>query len=235
MNRWVILTMLVLVVLILSSCVGGKDANSTPTGTDFDWDMYDGDLIPVDITDLTVLEIKETEVGTICLWDAVYVQLVITSDKLELPTTSGWRIQLDAFSARGITRDGKIIYTTSGQQPLALCLRDGNYGLLECFVREDVLNNFPNAISSGEYDLYAGNELVISNQLLEYAWNVHTSESDMSMSWGVFDGDWSFHSVDVVNKECSALCYEFKYVIIDDVMLYVENMNLGYLVLVSAS
>ncbi len=234
MKQWII-GVIVLLGLLLSSCGVPQNADITTsnaeTARNGQWGVYEGDLISADTAQLPILEIEEAENRGICIFDSVYAP--IPADKLELSTVSGWRITLDAFTAAGITHDGNIVYSPSSMHPLVICLKNTASGQLDCYLRGDILDNFPNIISGEDFDLYVGNERISCNQRLQYVWEAHTTQAKMDKAYGVLDGDWEFHCINFVSKECPALRYEFKYVIING-MIYVENINMNHLVSVPA-
>lgn len=231
--RKIVIIMISTILVLFSSCAKSPNTESLPPNQDRlskdGWQMYKGELPFADCSTLSKLDCISDANGSYHIWGNTYVPVDIPEGKKEQSTTSGWRIELNAFCPVGVVQNNYIVFSPDIQSPLVLLLREGVTGEIQCFFREDVLIGFPNAVFSEEYDLYIGNERVSCDEELACAWYAHVSDSSTERGFFVLDGTWDFCKVNLIHKDCPCLCYEFKYVIIDG-DIYVDNIYINDLV-----
>ena len=232
--RHLLIAFMAVILVIFSSCTILQNTESSPTNPDVlnhtNWQMYTGELPPVNNSGLSGLNFVEDENGYYRIWGCTYVPVGIPEGKRDfLTTSSGWRIILDDFIPVGITADDYVVFSSTASNPVVLMLRNGTNGDIQSLFREDVLLDFPNAITGEDYNLYDYDEPIVCDDDLRYVWDAHVSSSEMEKGYGVLDGESTVYRVNMIHKECSSLCYEFRYEIIGE-DIYVENLNMNHLV-----
>lgn len=199
------------------------------------WNLYTGCINHPGIND-TLPTVDFYCTGSALLaFDAEYERIDLSNTKMELPTTSWWRIDLSELPVKGKTPSGDNIWYPDGDCPPVICIYDSASGRLQGFLRQDIA-----AINGEKFDLnawdafYDGN-LLEEREQLEALWKVHTGVESYQEAVPVLDGEWKSYRLTLVNKECPALQYELNFRICGDDMIYLENVSQDREIMISVA
>lgn len=194
------------------------------------WKNYSGDIPTTSIE--TILPVTTNEDDMVHILDACYREEKIPENKLELPISSGWRIDLNSMEIIGKTTGGDIIMATGSQEPLLVCIANSNHEQVSIFLNTDIADKGIESFDFSSFDVYYGDQLIKKQDIVERMWLYHIHDNADVKDTVVYDGDWEYYSLTLVHKECSALRYELNLGICGD-KLYMENIHRKYYVRIS--
>lgn len=196
------------------------------------WKNYSGD-IPTTSTE-TILPITTNEDNMVHIFDTCYREEKIPENKLELPMSSGWRIDLNSMEIVGKTTGGEIIMATDSQEPLLVCIANSISEKVSIFLNTDIADKGIESFDFSSFDVYYGDQLIKKQdkEIVERMWLDHIHDNADVKDSVVLDGDWEYYSLTLVHKECSALRYELNLGICGD-KLYMENIHRNYYIRMS--
>ena len=186
------------------------------------WKLFEGSVEMGNVGKLVSIDEPKIENDSLDIYDAKYTVYQVPVDKLEFPTVSGWRIQLNKLPARNTTPSGKIIFASPCQEPPMICIYDPDSEETQLLFREDVAKAGIGAFELDDFDLFVDGEKLRKTAQIEAIWKIHTDQEEHEKAWPVLDGDWDYYSLKLIHKEHPALQYEINLGISDQIM-YIEN------------
>lgn len=226
-----IFCMLLIVSLFLTGCynsnTGGAGLETETTslgeiqGTPF-WRLYEGELIKINKEELPLIEITESGRGTFCVLGTEYEPLRLPDDKFEVPTASGWRVDLDNLYAKGQTGAGDVVLMAESHNSPIICILDEETDQLKCLLRKDIAH-LTTETDLNMFEIYVDGGLVHNYYLFESIWLFHVGNDAYQVAYPILDGDWDFCSFSMVCKETPALRYELNISFCCGKM-YIENL-----------
>lgn len=249
MNNRLCLFVLIAAFLMLSGCGGESAPHTDSSRTDVEeillpdmttetvqieyWQLYAGDVNLADVADTLPVVHMESRDGILYVFDTEYVPLDMPAEKFELPTASGWRIDLGELSVIGTTTSGEIILMPDCKNSPLICIYDRAIGQPKCYLREDVGTISPDLFDLVKFESAHDGFQSQKSIPAENIWKLHTSVDAYEQAFPLLDGDWTYYSLTLVSKECPALQYEIKCGICEDI-LYIENIHTEYMICVPA-
>ena len=191
------------------------------------WQLFQGTVNPIDENSLVPIEVTELDSGGLLVFGTEYIHWTMPDNKWEIGVESGWRVRLDALTAKGKTSSGDIVLGSGGEPPVVICLYNSVSGDVQCLLRKDFSKTQVNSSDLNSFDFLASESNVQDRELQEYIWQLHTGNESHEIAGLVLDGYCLSYKLTLTYKECPALRYEINFDISDDGDLYIQNLCAG--------
>ena len=240
-------------ILLFSGCTGnrasdlnqsGVSSEISNTGTSDDgsifsvrlpgWNMYKGNCVITDCEDLPYLEEYVLDGDVLTVYGDAYILLDPPTDTIMLPTTSGWKIDLNAMCAKWRTAEGDIVLLPDDDNPPVICIYEQESDQIRSYLQQELVDKGIASLGIDSFEVYYKDGAIPINKQLEKVWGYYTSDNGLQPATPLLDGDWSYHTLSLVYNSCAALQHEINFTVCEG-FLYLENCNSGELMRVSVS
>lgn len=173
---------------------------------------YKGDVELAEYDELPSLELNR-ESNDMLHFQGNYYVLLHSEEEFDFSSVSGWRIHLNDLSAEGKTPSGDILLASDKNEPMVVCISSQDADNLQCYLRKDLYETGVGGLGFDSFDVFYDGCLVEQREGVERIWNYHINGCDEIALGPVLDGydTWTFYSLTLVHRSCSALQYEFNF------------------------
>lgn len=240
-------------ILLFSGCAGSRASDLNQSGVSSEksntgtsdggsifsvrlpgWNMYKGNCVITDCEDLPYLEEYVLDGDVLTVYSDAYILLDPPTDTIMLPTTSGWKIDLNAMRAKWRTAEGDIVLLPDDDNPPVICIYEQETDQIRSYLQQELVDKGIASLGIDSFEVYYKDGAIQINKQLENVWDYYTGDNGFQPAVPLLDGDWNYHTLNLVYNSCAALQHEINFAVCED-FLYLENCNSGELMRVSVS